>query len=354
MHQHAFFFLFESSCLTFAHFLSRSLSHEKAEFWMRTLSLDTTLSIDFSMSVSFHDTMSMPFYDCTSISFDYTMSMPFDDGMSMSFDYSMSLPFDDAMSMPLDETMSLDLSMSITVNTGPTDPLLEETQVLSIEQTDPPLLYETHQCHDGLPFIMIPIDFEVDIPAIYDVESFLTDILSSAMKKRFTMCPDSSRKLSEKERKMEESTVVGVKIINVTEVSGETCSSEHSDLDCHIVNVKHQAFYQSGTLANAARAEFLSTFAACLAGVDGIRQRTASNALASESSPTTKEDDGTEKDLTRGDGLSTGKIAMIVVLSVAAASVALVVVQRKFAPKKRDADSSAAPDEAIRAFPLFL
>jgi hypothetical protein len=279
------------------------------------------------------------------MSSDFAMSMPFDEGMSM--------PFDDTMSMPLDEAMSLDLSMSITVNTDSTDPLLEETHVLNTEPTVPPLLEEAHVCDGGNPFVMVPIDFEVEIPAIYDVESFVTVIISSAIEKDFTVCPDSSRKVSNK-RKLEASTVAGVKIIDVTEVDGETCDSE--DSDCHVVNVEHQVLYQDGTLAGAARAEFLSKLAARLSGVHGIRQRAAST-----TSPTTEENDSNERDSTRGGGLSAGKIVMIVVLSVAVTSIALVVVQRKFARNTRDDDDTVVPEETIptntvsyAAFPLFL
>jgi hypothetical protein len=286
--------------------------------------------------------------------------MSFDYILSMSFDVTMSMPCDYVMSMPFDDVLSLDLSMSVIVNPAPTDPLLEETHELTTELTVPPLLEKRNVCDDDLPFVTVPVVFEVVISAIYDVESYLRGILSSAIEKDFTMCPDSSRKLSNK-RKLVESTVVGVKIINVTEVDAETCHSENSDLDCHIVTVEHQVLYQSGTLANAARNEFLNKLAARLSGVNGSRERAASTTLDSESSTTTEENERTERNSTYGGGLSAVKIAMIVVLSVAVASIALVVVQRKFSRNTRDDDYSVVPEETIpthttsyAAFPLFL
>ena len=272
------------------------------------------MSLDFSMSIPFEESMSMLCDDAFSLSFDFSLSMPFDATISLPFD-------DDSLPLPLDN-----------------DPSLEKTLV----------------CDDSLPSITVPIDFEVEIPKVNDVKSFLTAILSTAIEADFALCSDSLQKLPDKERKLEESNVHGIKILNVTEVNGTTCNSE--DSDCHIVHVENKVFYAKGTSSDAARAEFLEKLSLRLAKVDGVRVQ--EEPASSSSGLPTKVNDSTEKDST-SKGLSAAQTAMIVVISVAAAFVVLatLVVLRKLAMENRGGDKSVASEESIlmntKFYPAF-
>ena len=105
------------------------------------------------------------------------------------------------------------------------------------------------------------------------------------------------------------------------------------------MHVENKVHYVEGTSSDAARAEFLEKLFTRLAEVDGVRA-----ASYSSSDLSTKANDSTDKDLT-SEGLPAAQTAMIVVFSVAAASIALVMVQRKLATNKNADDTSVKVEE---------
>jgi hypothetical protein len=148
---------------------------------------------------------------------------PFDTDMSMPFDGSMSMPFDGSMSMHLDVdiTMPLDVDMHRPLDVDMSRPLDETKKSLDFTTSMPAVSDEMAPvCDESLPSIPVPIDFEVQTGAPIDAVGFLTGILSTAIAEDFTLCAVSSRKFSDKERKLKESIVRSVEILNVTEVDG--------------------------------------------------------------------------------------------------------------------------------------
>jgi hypothetical protein len=115
------------------------------------------------------------------------------------------------------------------------------------------------------------------------------------------------------------------------------------------VRVENEVFYEEGTSSDYARAEFREKLFARLTGMNGVREREEASTLAYEASTQAFEasSPASESNASTSEGLPAAQTAMIAVVFLTAASIALVVVQRKFAKNKNADDKSVVSVETM-------
>ena len=247
------------------------------------------------------DDMSMPM--------DAEMSWPFDDSeMSFPPDETMSMPMDETMSMPMDEAMSFDLTLSLPGESNVDEDACDE---------------ETHSVAE------VSHSFEVDTFGDQSPVGILSDVLVRAIQEAgYSLCPASGRKLGG--RKLEESIVLGVKVLSITTDDDVSCLTSGSD--CEVVTADFGVIHnKDGSSDEEATKEFLENLEAQLS--DGVRLRADTDSESIPANPI-------EKAMV-DKSMSSPMVAMASVLSIAGVAGVLVLVQRKLAKKKRGDEKSA-------------
>lgn len=118
----------------------------------------------------------------------------------------------------------------------------------------------------------------------------------------------------------------------------ETCAFD--EVGCFVATTDFDVYHEDAASSDAARAEFLQKLASQLDSVEGVIMLGSSSAEAGSSQ-------GPGEDIGGQDALLTAQTAMIAVLSVAAASIALVAVQRRVSANTINDDKSVVSEETF-------